>query len=147
MIIGLPGAGKNYYVRQHYPDVLHVSRDGLMDMMFSDGVYRPSIEPLIIDTIKSICSISAVNKIDIIINETFSKTIPRIGMVDFLKSIGYEVYGVFLNTSIKTCISRRIIDNRGRDNWPEIINNMNSHFIHPTMSEGYFDLLTHNEGI
>lgn len=147
MMIGLPGSGKNHYVKQYHPDVLHVSRDDLRAMMFLDGVYRPSIEPYIIETVRSICLTAVTNKMDIIINETFAKTLPRVAMVTFLKSIGYEVHGIFLNTSVETCIKRRIADNRGCNTWPDIINCMNSYFIHPTMNEGYNDLLIHNEGV
>lgn len=144
-MIGLPGSGKNYYVKQYHPDVLHVSRDDIRRMFHVN--YSPDNESVVVDTAKYIYEIASKKSIDIIINETFTKTITRVDMIKYLKSLGYKVHGIFLNTPVELCIERRMKDNRGCSDWGNIINNMNSTFIHPTIAEGYDDLLIHHEGI
>lgn len=145
MIIGLPGSGKNYYVKQYHSDVVHISRDDIRSMF--QVKFSEEIEQVVVESARCMYAIAAAKRIDIIVNETFTKTISRIHMIERLKMLGYEVNGVFLNTPVELCMERRMRDNRGCINWCDIICSMNSYFVHPTMDEGYDDLLIHHEGV
>lgn len=114
LMIGMPGAGKSTWVRNNLPDLPVVSRDiirGYDEVGISNGVDDKKVgskdqETFVTDIerkeIKELCEKGE----DFVVDDTNTGKY-RKGMVDYIRSCGARVVGIYVETDAETCKSRR----------------------------------------
>ena len=114
LMIGMPGSGKSTWVRNNLPDLPVVSRDiirGYDEVGISNGVDDKKVgnkdqETLVTDIerkeIKELCEKGE----DFVVDDTNTGKY-RKGMVDYIRSCGARVVGIYVETDAETCKSRR----------------------------------------
>lgn len=114
LMIGMPGAGKSTWVKNNLPDLPVVSRDiirGYDEVGVSNGVDDKKVgskdqETLVTDIerreIKELCEKGE----DFVVDDTNTGKY-RKGMVDYIRSCGARVVGIYVETDSETCKSRR----------------------------------------
>lgn len=123
MLIGLPGAGKSTWCHTRHPDLPIVSRDiirskgeGYEFKEFCLGFTKDVDEKSLLDFRKEqqvtekeheLMKKLAKDKRDFIMDDTNLKTKYRKSSIQFLRTIGAKVVGVYFDTPLETCIKRR----------------------------------------
>lgn len=114
LMIGIPGSGKSTWVKNNLPDIPVVSRDiirGYEEIGLSKGVDDKKVgnnyqEALVTDIekkeIKDLCEKGE----DFVVDDTNTGKY-RKAMVDYLRSCGARVVGIYVETDSETCKSRR----------------------------------------
>lgn len=114
LMIGMPGAGKSTWAKNNLPDLPVVSRDiirGYEEVGVSKGVDDKKVgskdqETLVTDIerreIKELCEKGE----DFVVDDTNTGKY-RKGMVDYIRSCGARVVGIYVETDAETCKSRR----------------------------------------
>ena len=114
LMIGMPGSGKSTWVRNNLPNLPVVSRDiirGYEEVGLSKGVDDKKVgnkdqETLVTDIerkeIKELCEKGE----DFVVDDTNTGKY-RKDMVDYIRSCGARVVGIYVETDAETCKSRR----------------------------------------
>lgn len=123
MLIGLPGSGKSTWCKTNHPDLPVVSRDiirstgeGYEFKEFCLGFTKNVDEKAVLDFRKEnqvtekereLMKKLAKEKRDFIMDDTNLKTKYRKQSIQFLRTIGAKIVGVYFDTPLETCIKRR----------------------------------------
>ena len=141
VMIGAPGCGKSYYIKQHLKDnEIVISRDAIRFNMLKDtDAYFSKEKQVYNEFIKQINTAIADNR-DFYVDQTSLNRGARSKLLSHLEKKPNEIIGIYFTTPLETILKRNA-QRTGRALVPEdAVINMYDSIQEPTIAEGFTEI-------
>jgi len=128
LMMGVPGSGKSTYAKKYLDEkTVIISRDSLREMIRGEYIFNPTYEHLIKDIDRYAIRKALEEGFSVIVDETNIFREARMSMAYFAKSLGVEVWLIWVIADVETAKSRRRVETKSESyndgEWDVIIDN------------------------
>ena len=130
ILVGLPGAGKSTFVRRHYPDHLHVSKDSFPPGARNKQARQDAMLRAALEAGRSV-----------VVDNTNVTVADRASIIGIARECGARIVGIHIDVPVRDAIARNET-REGRAKVPKVaIFTAAKRLVPPAIDEGFDELM------